>query len=77
LGIDLNAEPVVDDADVLMRFEKFDDNREFGLMRRFGRSGTVGVVCRAPLRTVMRGLNSDFANLGDPAHIRIEAENGE
>lgn len=70
---------VLDDRDLVLRFESIGDNCELGLVQRHAGAEPLGLLRFAgtPLRNLLRGLNARFANIGDPGHVRISPENGE
>ena len=76
---DLTAATVLGDADLVLCFESFGDNCELGLVQRRAGVEPLGLLrfAGAPLRNLLRGLNARFANIADPAHIRVNAEHGE
>ncbi len=70
---------VLDDGDLVLQFESIGDNCELGLVQRRAGVEPLGLLrfAGAPLRNLLRGLNARFANIADPAHVRINPENGE
>lgn len=74
-----NAVSVLDDRDLVLRFESIGDNCELGLVQRRTGAEPLGLLRFAgvPLRNLLRALNARFANVADPGHIRINAEHGE
>jgi hypothetical protein len=74
-----NTAPVLDDRDLMLRFESIGDNCELGLVQRRAGAEPLGLLrfAGAPLRNLLRALNARFANIADPDHIRVNAENGE
>lgn len=79
MDVDPNAASVVGDTDLVLQFESIGDNCELGLVQRKAGAEPLGLLrfAGAPLRNLLRGLNARFANIADPGHIRISAENGE
>jgi hypothetical protein len=77
--MNLNAVPVPDDRELVLRFESIGDNCELGLVQRRAGSEPLGLLrfAGAPLRAVLRGLSTRFEGIDDPRHIRIQEENGE
>src|SRR5580698_5336849 len=74
-----NAAPTLSDGELVLQFESVGDNCELGLVQRRAGEEPLGLLRFAgtPLRNLLRGLKARFANIADPAHIRISAENGE
>ncbi len=70
---------VLADGDLVLRFESIGDNCELGLVQRRAGVEPLGLLrfAGAPLRNLLRGLNARFANIADPAHVRINSEHGE
>jgi hypothetical protein len=79
MDIDPNAAPVLADSDLVLKFESVGDNCELGLVQRRAGAEPLGLLrfAGAPLRNIVRALHARFANIADPGHIRINAENGE
>src|SRR3954447_2564614 len=77
--MNLNAVPVPDDRELVLRFESIGDNCELGLVQRLAGAEPLGLLrfAGAPLRNVLRALDARLEGIGDPRHIRIQAENGE
>jgi hypothetical protein len=75
----IDPNPVLADTDLVMRFESIGDNCELGLVQRVAGAEPLGLLRFAgvPLRNLVRALHARFANIADPGHIRINAENGE
>lgn len=67
------------DDELVLQFESLGDNCELGLVQRQAGAEPLGLLrfSGTPLRNLLRGLNARFANIGDPAHIRVNVENGE
>jgi hypothetical protein len=74
-----NAAPALDDRDLFLAFESIGDNCELGMLQRRVGVEPLGLLrfAGAPLRDLIRALNTRFAGIADPARIRIEPENGE
>jgi hypothetical protein len=74
-----NADPTVDDRDLVLAFESIGDNCEFGILQRKVGVEPLGLLrfAGAPLRDLIRALNIRFKGIADPDRIRIEPENGE
>ena len=79
MDIEPNAMAVVTDVDVVLQFESIGDNCELGLVQRQAGAEPLGLLrfAGAPLRNLLRGLSARLANIADPDHVRINAENGE
>jgi hypothetical protein len=79
MDADLDTASVLDDRELVLQFESIGDNCELGLVQRHAGAEPLGLLRFAgvPLRNLLRGLNARFANIADPEHIRIVAENGE
>src|ERR1700758_1126454 len=79
MDIDSNTATTLDDRDLVLQFESIGDNCELGLVQRKAGAEPLGLLrfSGAPLRHLLRGLNARFANIADPKHIRLSAENGE
>jgi hypothetical protein len=79
MDADPNTAAILDDADLVLQFESIGDNCELGLVQRQAGAEPLGLLrfAGAPLRNLLRGLHARFANIADPSHIRINAENGE
>jgi hypothetical protein len=79
MDVEPTTASVIDDADLVLQFESLGDNCELGLVQRRAGAEPLGLLrfAGAPLRNLVRGLNARFANIADPAHIRLNAENGE
>ena len=63
----------------MLQFESIGDNCELGLVQRQAGAEPLGLLRFAgtPLRNLVRALHARFANIADPAHVRLNAENGE
>lgn len=74
-----NAEPMLHDRDLVLAFESIGDNCEFGILQRKIGVEPLGLLrfAGAPLRDLIRALNTRFKGIADPDRIRIEPENGE
>jgi hypothetical protein len=79
MDVDPAAAAVLSDTDLVLQFESIGDNCELGLVQRHAGAEPLGLLRFAgtPLRNLLRGLNARFANIADPAHIRVVAEHGE
>ena len=79
MDLDPNSNSVIDDADLVLRFESLGDNCELGLVQRRAGVEPLGLLrfAGAPLRNLVRGLDARFAHIADPAHVRVYPENGE
>jgi hypothetical protein len=79
MDLDPNTASAMADADLVLQFESVGDNCELGLVQRQAGAEPLGLLrfAGAPLRNLLRGLNTRFANIADPTHIRISPENGE
>jgi hypothetical protein len=77
--IDPNVIAVLADNDLVLRFESIGDNCELGLVQRMAGAEPLGLLrfAGAPLRNLIRALQARFANIADPGHVRVNAENGE
>jgi hypothetical protein len=75
----LNSAPILDDRELVLAFESLGDNCEFGMLQRHVGVEPLGLLrfAGAPLRDLIRALNTRFAGIADPDRIRIEPENGE
>lgn len=67
------------DYDLALQFESLGDNCELGLVQRQAGAEPLGLLrfSGTPLRNLLRGMNARFANIADPAFIRVHVENGE
>lgn len=79
MDIDPTTDSVTTDADLVLQFESIGDNCELGLVQRQAGAEPLGLLRFAgtPLRNLVRALHARFANIADPAHVRLNAENGE
>lgn len=74
-----DVEQALTDRDLVLRFESLGDNCELGLVQRLVGVEPLGLLrfSGAPLRNLLRAMASRFALIDDPAHIRLQPENGE
>jgi len=79
MDVNSNTASVMADADLVLQFESVGDNCEFGLVQRLAGAEPLGLLrfAGAPQRNLLGGLNARFADIADPNHVRIVAENGE
>jgi hypothetical protein len=79
MDADSDTASVLDDRALVLQFESIGDNCELGLVQRQAGAEPLGLLrfAGAPLRNLLRGLHARFANIADPQHIRVVAENGE
>ena len=79
MDVDAVADFKLSDAELVLGFESIGDNCEFGLLQRQVGVEPLGLFrfAGAPLRNIVRALQSRLAGIADPEHIRIEPENGE
>ncbi len=70
---------VLDDRELVLKFESVGDNCEFGLVQRLVGAEPLGLLrfAGAPLRNLVRALAARFAYIAEPRHVRIQPENGE
>jgi hypothetical protein len=73
------ASDTMTDAELLLQFESLGDNCELGLVQRRAGVEPLGLFrfAGAPLRHLIRALETRFAGMADPAHVRVQPENGE
>jgi hypothetical protein len=66
-------------AQFMLRFESLGDNCEFGLVQRRCGAEPLGLLrfSNLSLPQLIRGLDSGFAGLGDPANMAFELDNGQ
>jgi hypothetical protein len=71
--------PDLSDRELVLEFESLGDNCELGLVQRRVGAEPLGLLRFAgvPLRHLLRALAARFEGLADPAHVRIQPENGE
>lgn len=79
MSVDTLAEPVLSDSELVLRFESLGDSCELGLVQRRVGVEPLGMFrfAGAPLRHVIRAMEARFEGMADPAHIRVQPENGE
>lgn len=67
------------DSDLVLQFESLGDNCELGLVQRRMGAEPLGLLrfAGAPLRNLLRAMRNRFALIDDPAHVRLQVENGE
>jgi hypothetical protein len=68
----------ISDRDLVLQFESLGDNCELGLVQRRVGAEPLGLLRFAgtPLRNLLRALADRFDGLADPAHVRIQPEQG-
>lgn len=81
----MNGEPLaspipagISDRDLVVQFESLGDNCELGLVQRRVGAEPLGLLrfSGTPLRNLLRALADRFDGLADPAHVRIQPEQG-
>ena len=74
---DDGAEP--GDRELVLEFESLGDNCELGLVQRRVGAEPLGLFRFAgvPLRHMLRAMDAGFEGIDDPAHVRLQPENGE
>src|ERR1700709_963317 len=79
MDVNPNTASLLADTDLVLQFESIGDNCEFGLVQRLAGAEPLGLLRFAgtPLRNLLGGLNARFADIADPNHVRVVAENGE
>lgn len=67
------------DAELVLQFESLGDNCELGLVQRHAGVEPLGLFrfAGAPLRHLLRAMEARFEGMADPAHVRVQPENGE
>ena len=74
-----NVEAELSDSDLVLQFESLGDNCELGLVQRRVGAEPLGLLrfAGAPLRNLLQAMANRFELIEDPAHIRLQVENGE
>ena len=72
-------ETELSDRDLVLQFESLGDNCELGLVQRRVGAEPLGLLrfSGAPLRNLLRAFAARFEHIADPAHVRLQPENGE
>jgi hypothetical protein len=72
-------ETELSDRDLVLQYESLGDNCELGLVQRRVGAEPLGLLrfSGSPLRNVLRAMAGRFEHIADPAHIRLQPENGE
>lgn len=67
------------DHDLVLQFESLGDNCELGLVQRKVGAEPLGMFrfAGAPLGHLLQAMHSRFEGMADPAHVRVQPENGE
>jgi hypothetical protein len=67
------------DHDLVLQFESLGDNCELGLIQRRVGAEPLGLLrfSGSPLRNLLSALDARFIHIADPAHVRLQPENGE
>src|ERR1700761_7486556 len=76
---DPDAVSQLSDHDLAVQFESLGDNCELGLVQRRVGAEPLGLLrfSGTPLRSLLRAMAARFAQIGDPAYVRLEPEHGE
>lgn len=73
------AEAGLTDRELVLQFESLGDNCELGLVQRRLGAEPLGMFrfAGAPVGHLMRAMRARFEGMADPAHVRVQPENGE
>jgi hypothetical protein len=79
MNADMIAEADLTDRELVLQFESLGDNCEMGLVQRRVGAEPLGMFrfAGAPLGHLLRALRARFEGMADPAHVRVQPENGE
>jgi hypothetical protein len=79
LAADIGRLTGVPAAQFMLRFESLGDNCEFGLVQRRCGAEPLGLLrfSNLSLAQLIRGLDTGFAELGEPANMEFELDNGQ
>ncbi len=74
----VNIETELAEHELVLQFESLGDNCELGLVQRKLGAEPLGMFrfAGAPLGHLLCAMRSRFEGMADPAHVRVQPENG-